>query len=179
MMAVSLDSAALVLRYLPQLGSDASAIFGSVLARLAQRLHWQIISDDLPDGVRQLTLHMTAERTTILVIDDNSGWTELLGRFLAGYDCMVIAASLEQDALQQVQEINPTALILDVMMPGRDGWELLQRLRSQPVTADLPIIVCTVFNDPQLAYSLGASAFVLKPANREKILEVLGQLGII
>jgi adenylate cyclase len=65
------------------------------------------------------------------------------------------------------------------MMPGRDGWEMLQRLRAQPSTRDTPIMICTVFQDAQLAYSLGASAFVSKPANRETILGTLGDLGIL
>ena len=73
----------------------------------------------------------------------------------------------------------PNAIILDVMMPEQDGWELLQRLRTQPATRTVPIIVCTVFDDAQLAYSLGASAFVSKPANREKILAALKQLSIL
>lgn len=173
------SSVSLFLRYAVLMGVKTDTIFDSVTAKLAGRLHWKIESVDLPEQQRQITLHMKAGSSTVMVIDDNTGWTELLGRFLAGYDCLVVASSGDQDILQQVQELNPTLIILDVMMPGRDGWELLQRLRAQPATATMPIIVCTVFNDPQLAYSLGASAFVLKPASRETILESLKQFNVI
>jgi CheY-like chemotaxis protein len=127
----------------------------------------------------QLCLDMTSGKVTLLVIDDNEGWIELLGRFLEGSDCIVIPSSGSQDSIQQAHELQPSLIILDVMMPGRDGWELLQRLRAQPSTADIPIIICTVFQDSQLAYSLGATAFVSKPVNRETMLATLGDLGIL
>lgn len=92
---------------------------------------------------------------------------------------MVVAMEWSADSMRRVEELAPTAIILDIMMPDTDGWELLQRLRTQPTTTNIPIIVCSVFNDPQLAYSLGASAFVSKPTNREEILAVLKDLSII
>ena len=124
-------------------------------------------------------LDMASSKATILVIDDNEGWIELIGRFLEGSDCVVIAGSVAQDVVQQAHDLLPTLIILDVMMPGRDGWELLQRLRAQPSTSDIPIMVCTVFHDSQLAYSLGASSFISKPAGREIILDALSTLGIL
>jgi CheY-like chemotaxis protein len=65
------------------------------------------------------------------------------------------------------------------MMPGMHGWEFLQRLRNQPATADTPVIVCSVINNPELAYSLGASLFLPKPVNRQDILDALRQLGVV
>lgn len=168
----------LTLRYPVEGGADTAAVFSAV-TKLAQRLRWELTCDDSIEQDCRVVLHMTSQNATILVIDDNEGWIELLGRFLEGYNCLVISASKNQDSVQQAQQLKPTLIILDVMMPERDGWELLQRLRMQPATAHIPIIVCTVFNDSQLAYSLGASGFISKPASREKILEALEQIGII
>jgi CheY-like chemotaxis protein len=70
-------------------------------------------------------------------------------------------------------------MILDVMMPGASGWEILQTLRSHPPTATIPIIVCSVFNDPELAYALGATRFHSKPIRRDTILATLRELNIV
>jgi CheY-like chemotaxis protein len=171
------NSVTLVLEYGMQETSIPSAI-APVISRLAHRLRWKITHMTLPQQT-QLCLDMTSGKVTLLVIDDNEGWIELLGRFLEGSDCIVIPSSGSQDSIQQAHELQPSLIILDVMMPGRDGWELLQRLRAQPSTADIPIIICTVFQDSQLAYSLGATAFVSKPVNRETMLATLGDLGIL
>ena len=122
---------------------------------------------------------MASSRTTVMVIDDNEGWGELLNRFLQGFDCLVVSTQGDTESLRRAEELNPSAIILDVMMPDKDGWEILQRFRALPATANVPIIVCSVFNDPQLAYSLGASAFISKPTDQKIILEALKQLGVI
>lgn len=171
------NSVTLVLDYgTPDVNSPST--LAPVIAKLAHRLRWKITPKHL-DQQTQLCLDMTSGKATILAIDDNEGWIELLGRFLEGSDCIVIPSSGSQDIIQQAHELLPSLIILDVMMPGRDGWELLQRLRTQPSTRDIPIMICTVFQDAQLAYSLGASTFVSKPANRDTILGALGELGIL
>lgn len=150
----------------------------SVLSELSQRLHWTISFRDTP-GFQEIILRLVSHRLTILVIDDNEGWVTLLQRFLEGFDCMVVTQLDLQDIAQSIQDVIPSAIILDVMMPGTDGWEILQRLRTLPATASIPIIVCSVLNDPQLAYSLGASAFVSKSTNLEKITDTLKELSIL
>lgn len=171
------NNVTLTLRYTVEHEVDVKADFAAV-SRLAERLHWNLSHDALAGRGYQVTLFTTAEKATILVIDDNAGWVELLARFLEGYNYLVISAAGDLDVVEQAEELSPSVIILDVMMPERDGWELLQRLRMRPATAQLPILVCTVFNDAQLAYSLGATGFITKPASHEKILEALEQLTI-
>ena len=156
---------------------DVKADFATV-TKLAERLHWKLICDGSAAPDYEIVLHMLSQSATILIIDDNEGWVDLLERFLAGYNYLVVSALGSRDIVEQVQELNPALIILDVMMPERDGWELLQRLRARPETAHIPILVCTVFNDSQLAYSLGATGFISKPASREQILEALEQIAI-
>lgn len=171
-------SVTLTLRYAVEPGINLATSFAAVV-KLADRLRWTLTVDDSAAPDHRVALHMTSENATILVIDDNEGWIELLGRFLEGFNCLIINASGSQDVVDQAEELNPTLILLDVMMPERDGWELLQRLRMRPSTAHIPIIVCTVFNDAQLAYSLGATRFISKPASRETILEALEQIAVI
>jgi CheY-like chemotaxis protein len=122
---------------------------------------------------------MVTEGPTVLVVDDNQGLVELLDRYLTGHACQVLAASSGQEGLRLARQVLPDAIVLDVMMPEMDGWELLQRLRAHELTAATPIIVCSVFDDPELAYSLGASLFLAKPVKRAEILAALRQLGVV
>jgi CheY-like chemotaxis protein len=158
---------------------DSKLAVDAIIPKLAERLKWTIGLNDSADQYRHVTLRMASSHTTVMVIDDNEGWGELLNRFLQGFDCLVVSTRGDTESLQRAEELNPSAIILDVMMPDKDGWEILQRLRAMPVIAKVPIIVCSVFNDPQLAYSLGASAFVSKPTDQKIILETLKELGVI
>jgi CheY-like chemotaxis protein len=90
-----------------------------------------------------------------------------------------MAAASGYEGLKLAQELQPDAIILDVMMPEMDGWEFLQRLRALPQLTETPVVICSVFNDPELAYSLGASANLPKPVGRRDVLEVLRQLGVV
>jgi CheY-like chemotaxis protein len=64
-------------------------------------------------------------------------------------------------------------ILLDVMLPGIDGWELLGRLREHPTTQGTPIIVCTILPHEQLALTLGAAQFLRKPVSRSTLLRAL------
>lgn len=163
----------LTLDYVPK--PNPTPITESAVYKLAQRLRWDVITA----GAQQIELHMISSSITILVIDDNEGWVLLIERFLEGLDCIVTSIPSTQAGLEHISELVPDVIILDVMMPDRDGWEILQRLRAQPTTATIPIIICTVFNDAQLAYSLGASAFLPKPTDREQLLQTLHALHVI
>jgi len=168
----------LTIRYAGKHAANTAADTRSALAELAQRLHWTILYQHMPD-FSELIVGLISHKITILVIDDNEGWVALLERFLEGLDCAVVTLDSTQAIIPRILNLMPSAIILDVMMPETDGWEILQRLRTQPETSQIPIIICSVFNDPQLAYSLGASAFVLKSTNLDKISEALKTLAII
>jgi CheY-like chemotaxis protein len=160
--------------------SNASAPgIQAVVAQLAERLNWRVVQEDHPEGTRAVVLDLTSFGRTLLVIDDNEGLAQLLERYLAGYTCRVIGTTSGQEGLQLAQELLPSAIVLDVMMPGMDGWELLQILRTRPQTAHIPVMICSVFNDPELAFSLGASYFLPKPINRASVLAACHQLALL
>ena len=115
----------------------------------------------------------------VLVVDDEDMTRQMIAMFLKMDGLDTIEAEDGVEALKQVSKHQPDAIILDVMMPEMDGWEFLQRLRGMPHLADTPVIICSVFNDPELAYSLGASANLPKPVSRPDVLSVLHQLGVV
>jgi len=111
----------------------------------------------------------------ILAIDDNENLIELFKRYTAGTIYHVIGARSGQEALEQVHRCLPHLITLDVMMPRQDGWEILQHLRALPELTKVPIVVCSVMNEPGLAAMLGASDFLPKPVTQDALLSMLGK----
>ncbi len=116
---------------------------------------------------------LKAQRTPILVIDDNKAIINLFQRYLAGSRYRVVGAETGQRALQLAIQVRPAAITLDVMMPSQDGWETLQALKAMPELRGTPVIVCSILNEPELAYSLGANDFIRKPVSQTTLLRTL------
>ncbi len=110
---------------------------------------------------------------TILVVDDNAGAVALFRRYLSGYKVTVVAADGGEQALRLATELQPQLIALDVMMPNQDGWEILQGLKNTPEVKHIPVVVCSVLNEPALALSMGASGYITKPVERLVLLEML------
>ena len=149
------------------------SLFNDITLQLIHRLKWEIMQNIVPGSQCHVELSFGKNMPTVLVIDDYEGLSRLLKRYLAGSRCRVLAATDGLSGLSLAREVQPDAVVLDVMMPGMDGWEILQRLQNHPDTQHIPVIICSVFNDPELAYALGASSFLSKPVKRDDILKAL------
>ena len=149
------------------------------VTQLAARLRWSINEQLTAEPGRIVRLQIARHRATILVIDDNEGLAYLFERYLADRACQIIAAHTGEEGMSLAQAAAPDVIVLDVMMPDIDGWELLQRLRADPTTSAAPVVICSVINDPELALSLGATASLTKPFDRSDVLDVLRQLNIV
>ncbi|MBN1248472.1 MAG: response regulator [Anaerolineae bacterium] len=112
----------------------------------------------------------------VLVLDDNVDTLQLFDRYLATTRFRPICISDPAKALAAATERHPKAIVLDVMLPGIDGWELLGRFREHPQTQDTPVAVCTILPQEKLALALGAAAFLQKPFTREALLSLLTAL---
>lgn len=173
------EQASLTLSCFPEPEAANAPVVNLAVAQLVDRLGWTVSQEERAEGNRIVTLHMTARGPTVLVVDDNEGLVELLQRYLTDQACRVVAAMSGQEGLLLAEEAPPDAIVLDVMMPGMHGWEFLQRLRNQPHTSDVPVIVCSIIDNPDLAYSLGASLFLPKPVSRQDVLDALRRLGVV
>ena len=114
-----------------------------------------------------------AQRDTVLVVDDNADLTALFQRYAAGHNLNVVGATSGAAALELAKELRPQLIILDLMLSHMDGWEILQRLRRSEETLTTPIVICSVLNEPDLAYSMGASDYVTKPISQATLVDVL------
>jgi CheY-like chemotaxis protein len=114
-----------------------------------------------------------AEQVPVLVIDDNADTLHLIERYLVSTRYLFVGTSDPDQALALAEQTAPRIIVLDVMLPGIDGWELLGRLREHPQTRDSPILVCTILPQEHLALTLGAAGFLRKPVNRTTLLLAL------
>ena len=152
------------------ISSDALAL------RLFERLGWSCALSTATATGAALTITVPTDLRFLLLIDDNESLAELLDRYLMNMPYRIVAVTNAADGLRLAQELLPDVIMLDIMMPEMDGWELLQRFRNGSKTADIPIIVCSVFNDPELAFSLGATVFLPKPLSRDQFVDALLRL---
>jgi signal transduction histidine kinase/DNA-binding response OmpR family regulator len=111
----------------------------------------------------------------ILVIEDDPGAVRLLRTYLEGEGYEVEVAPDGEAGMAAASREAPDAIILDVLLPGIDGWEVLRRLKADPALRDLPVVVVTVVDERNVAMSLGAVDYFLKPVKPEALLARLSQ----
>ena len=112
---------------------------------------------------------------TVLVIDDEAAVRDLMQRFLTREGFRVVTAAGGEEGLRRARELRPDTITLDVMMPGMDGWAVLSALKADPEVADIPVVMLTIVDDKNLGYALGASDYLTKPIDRERLVGVLRQ----
>jgi signal transduction histidine kinase/CheY-like chemotaxis protein len=112
----------------------------------------------------------------ILVVEDDLQSANLMKRFLEmeGYHVITIRNGLE--AMDQIRKIRPMAITLDIMLPGKDGWEILQEIKSDPSIRDIPVFIVSVMEDKERAYGLHADDYFVKPVNRLQMLSRIRHL---
>ena len=111
----------------------------------------------------------------VLVVEDDSRSEAILRHLLEGAGYRVAAAKSGEEALVKAKALHPTVITLDVLLPGIDGWGVLDVLKQDAQTKDLPVVVVTVVDDRQRAYALGAADYFVKPVDREVLLDHLAR----
>ena len=112
-------------------------------------------------------------KSTILVVDDNPQNLELLQAYLEDLQCKVISAVDGLQALEAVAKHEPDLILLDIMMPRMSGFEVCRRLKEDPATADIPVVMVTALNelgDIERAVAAGTDDFLSKPINKLELL---------
>ena len=119
-----------------------------------------------------------AEHIPVLVVDDNIDALRLFQRYLTGTRYLFVGAQEARQGVRLAAEVNPRIIVLDVMMPEKDGWALLGQLREDPKLGHVPVLICTILSQKELALTLGAAAFIRKPVNRTELLATLDRLAV-
>jgi len=124
-----------------------------------------------------MTLYLHAVRLCpVLVVDDNADLVHFYQRFVAGTPFRITHQLDGSGIVAAVQQSGAEIIVLDVMLPDVDGWELLTHLHQHPATRDIPVLVCTVVRAEELAAALGAAGYLAKPVRRAEFIETLERL---
>jgi signal transduction histidine kinase/CheY-like chemotaxis protein len=112
-------------------------------------------------------------RPVVLIVDDDPAVRDVISRSLSkeGYDPRVAADG--KTGLEMAREIKPNVIVLDIMMPGMDGWAVLSALKSDSELQSIPVILATMIEDKQMGFALGAQEYLTKPIDRERLVSVL------
>ena len=115
----------------------------------------------------------TLQPVSVLIVDDDRTTADLYRRYLEGPQYAVAHAQTAEEIDAALERSLPDVILLDVLLPRRDGWLILERLKADPTTAGIPVIVCSVIEQPELALALGAARVLTKPVTSEQLLRAV------
>ena len=126
-----------------------------------------------PENIRTLNGYNGKERreksSLVLVIDDDPAVRDLMQRFLTKEGFHVEIAADGKEGVSLAEKLQPDVITLDVMMPGMDGWSVLNELKNKPETTHIPVIMLSLVRDKNIGYTLGAADYLVKPINRIQV----------
>jgi signal transduction histidine kinase/CheY-like chemotaxis protein len=112
----------------------------------------------------------------VMVVEDDPHMMKLYQRYLSGEGYNVITLTDPTMALDEARKSKPYAIILDIMLPHKDGWEVIQELKADEQTKDIPVIISSIVNNKSMGFALGATYYLVKPFEREELLNALNGL---
>ncbi len=125
------------------------------------------------DGEARSDLEPEDALGTVLAIDDDPEARSLLRRVLTKERFLVVEAADGAEGIRLARELRPDCITLDVMMPGMDGWAVLTALKADPELAEIPVVMLSILDERNLGFSLGASDYLTKPIDRDRLKDVL------
>jgi len=132
------------------------------------------------DGLTEISVILPVKKQiSCLVIDDVESVRRLIERMLGSYGIQVFGADNYTNALNLIQLVKPDFILLDILMPKMDGWQMIKNLKSNPQTAEIPVIICSVLFEPELSQAVKAAAYIRKPINRLELIKTLQDLNLI
>ena len=146
-----------------------------ILRELMKRLHATVVSLAEAEGAGGIALQFDQEIQKILIVDDNPDTISLFNRYLANLPYQLLSTQRESEAMLIAQQTPLMCIILDIMLPEKDGWQILQTYKSHPLTKHIPVLICSVLDMKELAMSLGADGYIKKPPTRDEFLSTLSQ----
>lgn len=118
-----------------------------------------------------------ADKKIILAIDDDPQVIALYERYLQPRGYQVVALTDPSRAKSRALELKPFAITLDIMMPGYDGWQVLGELKNNPDTRNIPVVICSIIEEQERGFSLGAAEYLLKPILEDDLVAAIDRLN--
>lgn len=155
----------------PGVGSRFTAVFPS-----AEPAGRSAIARELPPAI--VELGGVGRPKSVLVVEDDPSAVRLLRAYLEPEGYRVRVAADGEHALDDARAEAPMAILLDVLLPGMDGWDVLRRLKADPMLRDIPVVIVTVVDERDVGLALGAVDYLVKPIDRDAVLASLGRLTL-
>ena len=118
-------------------------------------------------------------RRSVVIIDDDRASQELLTAYLVGTGMQVVRARDGNEGLGEIRRRRPVAVVLDILLPGIDGWAVLDELRSDETTRDVPVIIVSILDEKSRGLALGAASYLTKPVSRDDLIEALRDVKVL
>ncbi len=127
-----------------------------------------------PDQDAGITLEPAlGSRPTVVVVEDDRRSFDLLRVYLEAAGARVVSAGNGEEGLDTVRRLSPAGVILDILLPGIDGWDVLAQLKADPATAAIPVVVVSMLDERGRGFALGATEYLVKPVGKEQLLAAL------
>ncbi|NUM79476.1 response regulator [bacterium] len=117
------------------------------------------------------------QKKKILVVEDDEEAVYIFKKYLEGDAFQVLVAKDGETGMQKAEQFQPDVITLDIMMPRKDGWEVLQALKKNSVTKNIPVAIVSMLDNRKLGFSLGASDYIVKPISQDMFLKRLHKLS--
>ena len=133
----------------------------------------QVAFTEEPEQTVSEDLELSEDHPLVLLIDDDVTIHDLVRRFLHKEGFRTICAQNGPEGLELARKLQPSIIVLDVMMPTMDGWSVLTRLKGDSELADIPVVMLTMVDNKEMGFSLGVDDYMLKPIERNGFISVL------
>jgi CheY-like chemotaxis protein len=114
-----------------------------------------------------------------VIIDDDRSSLDLLSAYLTGTGLRVVRARDGDEGLSKVHRLHPAAVVLDIRLPGTNGWTVLETLKATPVTRDIPVIIVSILDEAARGLEAGAVEYLTKPVSRDDLITALQKLHVL
>src|SRR5271165_2583362 len=116
---------------------------------------------------------------TVVVVEDDRRSFDLLRVYLEAGGARVVSARDGEEGLDTVRRLSPAGVVLDILLPGIDGWEVLARLKADSATASIPVVVVSMLDERGRGFALGATEYLVKPVSKDQLLAALYRAAAI
>jgi signal transduction histidine kinase/CheY-like chemotaxis protein len=128
------------------------------------------------EDVEGSVINLDEQDNLVVLVDDDVAMHDLIKRTISKLNLTLLGATNSEKGMELIREVKPKLILLDVLMPGRDGWSLLKECKTDKELKDIPVIMISQLNQSNLAASLGANDYLTKPIDRSHFINTLKRL---
>jgi CheY-like chemotaxis protein len=120
-----------------------------------------------------------SRQSVVVIIDDDRSSLDLLSAYLTGTGLRVVRARHGDEGLSEIHRLRPAAVVLDIRLPGTDGWTVLETLKAAPLTREIPVIIVSILDEAARGLAAGAAEYLTKPVSRDELTAALRKLQVL